>query len=48
MHDIVISGGTIPGGAGAPGCTGDVESEGERIVAVGGKSEPARLARAGR
>jgi len=48
MHDIVISGGTILGRAAAPGCTGDVGTEGERIVAVGGKSEPARLARAGR
>ena len=48
MHDIVISGGAILGGAGAPGCTGDVGTEGERIVAVGGKSEPARLARAGK
>ena len=48
MHDIVRSGGTTLGGVGAPGFTGDVGTEGERIVAVGGKPGPARLARAGR
>ncbi len=42
MHDIVISGGTILDGSGAPGFTGDVAIDGERIVAVGGKAGPAR------
>ena len=36
MHDIVIRGGTILDGTGAPGLTGDVAIEGETIVAVGG------------
>jgi hypothetical protein len=48
MYDIVISGGTILGRAAAPGCTGDMDIKGERNVAVGGKSGPARRARAGR
>ncbi len=48
MHDIVIPGGTILYGTGAPGFTGDGGIEGERIVAVSGRSEPARLVRVGR
>jgi N-acyl-D-aspartate/D-glutamate deacylase len=42
MHDIVITGGTILDGTGAPRFTGDVAKDGERIVAVGGKAGPAR------
>ena len=42
MHDIVISGGTIIDGTGAPRFAGDVAIDGERIVAVGGKAGPAR------
>ena len=44
MYDIVIRGGTIIDGTGTPGFTGDVAIDGERIVAVGGKSGPARRA----
>jgi len=36
MHDIVIKGGTIFDGTGAPRFTGDVAIDDERIVAVGG------------
>ena len=42
MHDIVIRGGTIIDGTGAPRFAGDVAIDGERIVAVGGKAGPAR------
>ncbi len=42
MHDIVIRGGTIVDGTGAPPFTGDVAIDGERIAAVGGKAGPAR------
>lgn len=42
MHDIVIKGGTIVDGTGAPAATGDIAIDGERIVAVGGKAGPAR------
>ncbi|MGE0259041.1 MAG: amidohydrolase family protein [Alphaproteobacteria bacterium] len=42
MHDIVIRGGTIVDGTGAPRFTGDVAIDGERIVSVGGKAGPAR------
>src|SRR5271169_567126 len=42
MHDIVIRGGTIIDGTGAPSATGDVAIDGERITAVGGKAGPAR------
>ena len=42
MYDIVIRGGTIIDGTGAPRFTGDVAIAGERIVAVGGKLGPAR------
>ena len=42
MHDIVIRGGTIVDGTGAPAFPGDVAIEGDRIVQVGGKAGPAR------
>ncbi|MBI3514681.1 MAG: D-aminoacylase, partial [Proteobacteria bacterium] len=42
MHDIVIRGGTIVDGTGAPAFTGDVAIEGQTIAAVGGKLGPAR------
>ena len=42
MHDIVIRGGTILDGTGAPAVTGDVAIEGDRIVAVGGTAGPAK------
>jgi N-acyl-D-amino-acid deacylase len=42
MHDIVIRGGTIIDGTGAPSYAGDVAIAGERIAAVGGKQGPGR------
>ena len=42
MHDIVITGGTIIDGTGAPRFTGDVAIDGDRIVSVGDKAGPAR------
>jgi N-acyl-D-amino-acid deacylase len=42
MHDIVIRGGTILDGTGAPAVTGDVAIDGDRIVAVGGTAGPAK------
>jgi N-acyl-D-amino-acid deacylase len=42
MHDIVIRGGTILDGTGAPAVTGDVAIDGDEIVAVGGKAGPAK------
>jgi N-acyl-D-amino-acid deacylase len=42
MHDIVIRGGSIIDGSGAPTVTGDVAISGGRIAAVGGKQGPAR------
>ena len=42
MHDIVITGGTIVDGTGAPAMSGDVAIDGDRIVQVGGKAGPAR------
>jgi len=42
MHDIVIRGGSIIDGSGAPSFTGDVAIAGGRIAAVGGKQGPAR------
>ena len=42
MHDIVIRGGSILDGTGAPAVTGDVAVEGDRIVAVGGNAGPAK------
>ena len=35
MHDIVIRGGTIVDGTGAPAFQGDVAIDGDRIAAVG-------------
>jgi N-acyl-D-aspartate/D-glutamate deacylase len=42
MHDTVIRGGTIVDGTGAPGFTGDVALDGDRIAQVGGKAGPGR------
>lgn len=42
MHDIVIRGGTIVDGTGAPASQGDVAIDGDRIVQVGGKAGPGR------
>ncbi len=42
MHDIVIRGGTIVDGTGAPSFTGDVAITGDRIAQVGGKAGPGR------
>jgi N-acyl-D-aspartate/D-glutamate deacylase len=38
MHDIVIRGGTIVDGTGAPAAQGDVAIDGDRIAQVGGKA----------
>ena len=37
-HDLVIRGGTIVDGTGAPGRTGDVAIDGDRLTQVGGKA----------
>lgn len=42
MHDIVIRGGTIVDGTGAPAFTGDVAIDGDKITSVGGKAGPAK------
>jgi len=42
MHDIVIRGGSIVDGTGAPASQGDVAIDGDRIVQVGGKAGPGR------
>ncbi len=42
MHDIVIRGGTLVDGTGAPGFTGDLAIDGDRISQVGGKAGPGR------
>jgi N-acyl-D-amino-acid deacylase len=42
MHDIVIRGGTIVDGTGAPSFQGDVAIDGDRITQVGGKAGPAK------
>ena len=42
MHDIVIRGGKIVDGTGAPAFDGDVAIEGDKIVQVGGKAGPGR------
>lgn len=42
MHDLVIRGGTIVDGTGAPRFIGDVAIDGDRITQVGGKAGPAK------
>ncbi|MBL6076726.1 amidohydrolase family protein [Belnapia sp. T18] len=42
MHDLVIRGGTLVDGTGAPGFTGDLAIDGDRIAQVGGKAGPGR------
>lgn len=42
MHDLVIRGGTLVDGTGAPACVGDLAIDGDRIVAVGGRAGPGR------
>ena len=42
MHDIVIRGGSIIDGTGAPAIAGDVAIDRDRIVSVGEKAGPAR------
>ena len=42
MHDIVIRGGKIVDGTGAPAFNGDVALSGDRIVQVGGKAGPGK------
>ncbi len=42
MHDVVIRGGTIVDGTGAPAFTGDVAIDGDRITQVGGEAGPGR------
>jgi N-acyl-D-aspartate/D-glutamate deacylase len=42
MHDIVIRGGKIVDGTGAPAFSGDVAIDGDRIVQVGGKAGPGK------
>ena len=42
MHDVVIRGGTIVDGTGAPAFQGDLAIDGDRIAQVGGKAGPAR------
>ena len=42
MHDIVIRGGRIVDGTGAPASTGDIAIDGARIAQVGGKAGPGR------
>ena len=42
MHDVVIRGGTIVDGTGAPARTGDVAIDGGRVTSVGAKAGAAR------
>jgi len=42
MHDLVIRGGTIVDGSGAPARSGDVAIDGDRITSAEGKAGPAR------
>jgi N-acyl-D-aspartate/D-glutamate deacylase len=42
MHDLVLRGGTLVDGSGAPARTGDLAIEGDRLVQVGGKAGAAR------
>ncbi|HZR83057.1 MAG TPA: amidohydrolase family protein [Candidatus Binatia bacterium] len=41
-HDLVLRGGTIYDGTGAPGATGDVAIDGERLAQVGGRASQGR------
>ena len=43
MHDILIRGGTLFDGTGAPGVLGDVAIEGGRIAATGRVAGPAKI-----
>jgi len=38
MHDLVIRGGTLVDGSGAPARTGEVAIDGNRIASVGGRA----------
>ncbi|WP_149536366.1 N-acyl-D-amino-acid deacylase family protein [Siccirubricoccus phaeus] len=42
MHDLVIRGGTIVDGTGAPRFTGDVAIDGDKLAQVGGKAGPGK------
>lgn len=42
MHDVVIRGGTVVDGTGAPAARADVAVSGDRVVAVGQDLGPAR------
>jgi N-acyl-D-aspartate/D-glutamate deacylase len=42
MHDLVIRGGSIVDGSGAPAFTGDIAIDGRSLVKVGGKAGPGR------
>src|SRR5512134_130613 len=42
MHDLVIRGGTLVDGTGAPARAGDVAIDGDRIAQVGGKAGAGR------
>src|SRR5688572_25828797 len=42
MHDLVIRGGTIVDGSGAPGRIGDVAIDGDRLSQIGGTAGAAR------
>jgi N-acyl-D-aspartate/D-glutamate deacylase len=42
VHDLVIRGGTLVDGSGAPAAAGDLAVDGGRIAAVGGKAGPGR------
>ncbi len=42
MHDLVIRGGTIVDGTGAPAFTGDIAIDGDRLAQVGGKAGPGK------
>ena len=42
MHDLVLRGGTLVDGTGAPARTGDLAIDGDRIAQVGGNAGPGR------
>ena len=42
MHDLVLRGGTLVDGTGAPARTGDLAIDGDRLAQVGGKAGAAR------